>query len=468
MAFIPSDPNLEEDENNPGATTGQPQPTGGESAQLGAGQAQPGSTTGAKATPQNRTASSSGFTNLNKYVNANKPQAEALGQKVKSGISQTIQGAANTADTADKGYADKVNANQYAFDAKSFDPTKQDKGQFQNLFTQNRAQFGAGGELDAANKAASDAKVKADQIQSIGGRKDLLGEEQKLSRAKGMNTAGLRSFDNLLLQGSEGGKAAIAGTAKELQDAGLEAKLASARSRGEAVDAAARAKQAEGQAAARSALQGSAGALEEGIAKRLEDAKSGVNAREASLMGLLGQGAGANLTASDMADLGVTPEQWAKVQAAATKDSSKSVFKDGLGRYVKRTGSSGDLTRADVTTADDIARSKALAELSGVAGEKLNLSGIPGEAKAGSRDYMDLDIEKLLSDLSTPMADAKVPNVMQNYVQPGTTMTNVKGDTGMKPVSTYDLGKAAEKLKGKDKTADQDAFNKQMWGSLGV
>ena len=467
MAFVPKDPNLEDEQGQGQEQPGVPPPAG-ESSALGTGAA-PGGTAGGKATPQNRTASSSGFTNLKKYVDANQPQAEALGQRVKSNISQTIQGASDAANNADKGYSEKVNPNQYAFDAKSFDPAKQDKGQFQNLFTQNRAQFGAGGELDAANKAASDAKTKAEQIQTIGGRKDLLGQEQKLTRDQGMNTAGIRSFDNLLLQGSTGGKQAIENTAKELESAGLEAKLQSARARGEAIDAQARAKQAEGQAAARQALQGSAGALEGGIAKRLEDARTGVNARESSLLGLLGQGGSANLSAADMADLGVTPEQWAKVQEAATKNTSKGVFNDagGLSRYIKRTGSSGDLTRADVTTADDMARSKALAELSGLAGENLSLSGIPGEAKAGNRDYMDLDIDTLLSDLSTPLEGVEFPDVFQRYVNVPTSGGRTLPGEEKKPISQYDLKKSAELIKELE-TKDPEAFNKKMWGSLGI
>ena len=153
MAFVPNDPNKEEENQE---QNGQPLPTGGESSQLGAGTGSaPGGTTGAKATPQNRTASSSGFTNLNKYIAANQPQAAQLGGQIRSKVGETINQASTQASDLDKGYADKVNANQYAFDAKKFDPVKQDKAQFQNLFTAPKSTFGSAGEVDNANKASS-------------------------------------------------------------------------------------------------------------------------------------------------------------------------------------------------------------------------------------------------------------------------------------------------------------------------
>jgi hypothetical protein len=404
MAFVPKDPNLEDEQGQGQAEPGVPPPAG-ESSALGTGAA-PGGAAGGKATPQNRTASSSGFTNLNKYVSANQPQAAELGGQIRSKIGESINQASTQAAEVDKGYAEKVNPNQYAFDAKKFDPLKQDKAQFQNLFAAPKSTFGTAGEVDNATKAIDTAKTKAGQVDTIGGRKELISDQQSLSKAAGVNTAGMRSFDNLLLQSSKQGQDALLGAKGDLAAAGLDEKLKAAQARAQAVDAQAKQAQLSGSQAAKAALTSSNQALTSDLDKRLASAKGSAISQNQALVNKVKNFS--NLTPAELKNLGVSAEDWSRAQALAKSNPQAAAFKGSEGTaalgqwnaapYLKNTGSIDSMTRENVATADDIARAKALAELGGFAG--MSLGGMPSQAAQFNTDVTDLDISRLLADLT--------------------------------------------------------------------
>ena len=406
MAFVPNDPNKEEENQE---QNGQPLPTGGESSQLGAGTGSaPGGTTGAKATPQNRTASSSGFTNLNKYIAANQPQAAQLGGQIRSKVGETINQASTQASDLDKGYADKVNANQYAFDAKKFDPVKQDKAQFQNLFTAPKSTFGSAGEVDNANKAIEAAKTKVGQADTIGGRKELINDQQSLSKAAGVNTAGLRSFDNLLLQSSKQGQEALQGAKSDLEAAGLDQKLKAAADRAKAVDTQAMTNQQAAAAQAKKALESSYGGINQSLDQRVASAQqAGANAEQALLNKVKNF---ENLSAGELKQLGISKDQWEEAKGLAASQAGTGFFDQGLvgggwnmDPYIQRTGNFNDLGRQNVISQDEIAKLQALQSLAGISGSKLDFKGIPGAPSAFNNDTVDFNVAQFLKDL-TPKA----------------------------------------------------------------
>ena len=406
MAFVPNDPNKEEENQE---QNGQPLPTGGESSQLGAGTGSaPGGTTGAKATPQNRTASSSGFTNLNKYIAANQPQAAQLGGQIRSKVGETINQASTQASDLDKGYADKVNANQYAFDAKKFDPVKQDKAQFQNLFTAPKSTFGSAGEVDNANKAIEAAKTKVGQVDTIGGRKELINDQQSLSKAAGVNTAGLRSFDNLLLQSSKQGQEALQGAKSDLEAAGLDQKLKAAADRAKAVDTQAMTNQQAAAAQAKKALESSYGGINQSLDQRVASAQqAGANAEQALLNKVKNF---ENLSAGELKQLGISKDQWEEAKGLAASQAGTGFFDQGLvgggwnmDPYIQRTGNFNDLGRQNVISQDEIAKLQALQSLAGISGSKLDFKGIPGAPSAFNNDTVDFNVAQFLKDL-TPKA----------------------------------------------------------------
>lgn len=403
MAFVPKDPNLEDEQGQGQQQPGVPPPAG-ESSALGTGAA-PGGTSGGKATPQNRTASSSGFTNLNKYVSANQPQAEALGGQIRSKVGETINQAASQAQDLDKGYAEKVNPNQYKFDAKTFDPLKQDKAQFQNLFTAPKSTFGGAGEVDAANKAIEAAKTKAGQVDTIGGRKELINDQQSLSKAAGANTAGLRSFDNLLLQSSKQGQEALAGAKSDLASAGLDQKLKAAQDRAKAVDAQAMANQGSAAAQAKKALESSYGSLNQGLDQRVAAAQQTAAKAEQALLDKVKNFQ--NLSANELSQLGISKSQWDQAKALASSQAGTGFFDQGLAGggwdmdpYIQRTGDVNSLGRQNVITADEIARAKALQALAGISGSNLDFKGIPMAAEAFNNDTIDFNAAQFLKDLT--------------------------------------------------------------------
>lgn len=407
MAYIPKDPNLEDDQNQGNETPGVP-PAAGESSALGTGAA-PGGTTAGKATPQNRTASSSGFTNLNKYVSANQPQAEALGGQIKSKIGESINQAATKASEADKGYAEKVNPNQYQFDQKTFDPMKQNKAQFQNLFSAPKSSFGAAGEVDAANKAIEEAKTKVGQIDTIGGRKELIGDQQSLSKAAGANTAGMRSFDNLLLQSSRQGQDALAAAKGDLEAAGLEDKLKSAQERAKAVDAQALARQQQAAAQAKSALENSYGALTSGIDQRVQAQQAAGRKAEEALLNKVKNFE--SLSQPELAQLGISKAQWDSAKKLASSQAGSNFFDQGLvgggwdmTPYIERLGDYSSLGRGNVITGDEIAKAKALQDLAGISGSNLDFKSVP-MTQAGFNDRtVNFNIDQFLQDVAAPVA----------------------------------------------------------------
>jgi hypothetical protein len=406
MAFVPKDPNLEDEQGQGQGEPGAPPPAG-ESSALGTGAA-PGGTAGGKATPQNRTASSSGFTNLNKYVAANQPQAAALGGQIKSKIGETINQASTQAADVDKGYADKVNPNQYAFDAKKFDPLKQDKAQFQNLFTAPKSTFGSAGEVDSATKAIETAKTKVGQVDTIGGRKELINDQQSLSKAAGANTAGLRSFDNLLLQSSKEGQDAMAAAKGDFEAAGLDAKLKAAQDRAKAVDAQAMTNQQAASAQAKKALEGSYGSLNQSLDQRVAAAQQAGAKSEQALLDKVKNFQ--NLSAGELKQLGISKDQWEEAKGLAASQAGTGFFDQGLvgggwnmDPYIQRSGSFDDLGRQNVISQDEIAKLQALQSLAGISGSKLDFKGMPTAPSSFNNDTLDFNVAQFLKDL-TPKA----------------------------------------------------------------
>ncbi len=403
MAFVPKDPNLEDEQGQgePGV------PFAGESSALGTGAA-PGGTAGGKATPQNRTASSSGFTNLKKYVDANQPQAAELGGQIRSKIGESINQASTQAGDVDKGYAEKVNPNQYAFDAKKFDPLKQDKAQFQNLFTAPKSTFGSAGEVDNATKAIDTAKTKVGQVDTIGGRKELINDQQSLSKAAGANTAGLRSFDNLLLQSSKQGQDAIAAAKGDFEAAGLDAKLKAAQDRAKAVDTQALTNQQAASAQAKKALEGSYGSLNQSLDQRVASAQQAGAKAESALLDKVKNFQ--NLSQSELKQLGITQAQWDEAKGLAASQAGTGFFDQGLAGggwdmdpYIQRTGSFDDLGRQNVISQDEIAKLQALQSLAGISGSKLDFKGMPTAPSSFNNDTVDFNVAQFLKDL-TPKA----------------------------------------------------------------
>lgn len=433
MAFVPKDPNLEDEQ---GQTQGQPGvPLTGESSALGTGAA-PGGAAGGKATPQNRTASSSGFTNLKKYVDANQPQAAELGGQIRSKIGESINQASTQAQDVDKGYAEKVNPNQYAFDAKKFDLLKQDKAQFQNLFQAPKSTFGSGGEVDNATKAIDTAKTKVGQVDTIGGRKELISDQQSLSKAAGANTAGLRSFDNLLLQSSKQGQDAIAQAKGDFEAAGLDAKLKAAQERAMAVDAQAAENQKAASTAARDALTKNYSGLGSSLDQKAASARQAAITQNNDLQDKVRSFQ--NLSAPELSRLGISQADWAQAQKLAKANPNSKLFQEGafgggwnVGEYLNQTGDLSKLGRENVATADDIAKAKALSELGGIAGLNLDMKNIPTSATAFNTDVSNLDISKLLASLTPEEVAAVAQQTKANSSgKPDSTVVQTKQGSG--------------------------------------
>jgi len=280
MAYNPQDPNKLKDEDDLTGGESTPQLSGASSS-LGSGSGT--EPLGGSPSPETRAPSASGFTNVQKYIKANEQQGGALGQKIAGKIDSSISDASTKVGSAAQGYREKVNPNQFQFDAKSFNPMKVDQNQFGNLFNAPKSTYNDTSARDAINLANRNAA----QIQTNEGRGELVGAEQTLSRDSGQNTAGLRTFDKLLFQGSGQGEAAIKNTAANLNAAKLQEKLTAQGNIARGIDQEAASNQATAAASARGAIGSQAKALQDQIAQSTAQQKAALAANQNRVFGAL-------------------------------------------------------------------------------------------------------------------------------------------------------------------------------------
>lgn len=411
MAYNPQDPNKLEDENE---VTGAPPPQlSAPGSSIGQGSPPAG---GPAQSPSGKAPSASGFTNVQKYIKANETQGGALGQKIAGKIDSSIADASTKAQSAAQGYRESVNPNQYNFNAKTFNPKTVDTKLFSNLFSGPRKSTyndsSARDAVDLANKNAA-------QIQTNEGRRQLVGAEQELTKGTGQNTAGLKTFDRLLFQGSEQGRAAIDNTAKNLESANLESKLFDQGNIARGIDQEYNANKAVAAGKARGAVTAEANRLRgdidrsttqgrEALARNQERVFSAITNRE-------------DLSDADLRSFGIDRNQYNQVRDAFGARQNaidelnrpldildnplairipRPVVDQGfnLQPFFNRTDLSS-YGASNAITPDQIARARALASLGGISGATTGNLG-PTENRAFNNPLGSVDIQSLINALN--------------------------------------------------------------------
>lgn len=169
--------------------------------------------------------SSGNFTNFNKYIEMNQPQAEGLGQKVAGGIGQKTEQAGGALSAGEKEFNERLGAAGPALTPEQIkeaakDPTKfvtdpNNISAFQSTLQGNYGGPNAFGDIanyqglvDAVQKAAQ----AAEQVKTSGGREELIKDVYaKPERAK----AGMLGLDEALLKGTSGAIAPVQEKAAE-------------------------------------------------------------------------------------------------------------------------------------------------------------------------------------------------------------------------------------------------------------
>ena len=435
MAYNPQDPNKLKDENEVGVDSPAPQLSTPSSS---IGQGSPA--TGNAAGPTARTPSASGFTNVQKYIKANEQQGGALGQKIAGKVDDSIDQASNKAGSSAQGYRNTVNPGQFRFDANTFNPMNVDQNNFNNIFSAPRKS--TFDDSDARDSVARAQKNTA-QIQTNEGRDQLVGEEQTLTRDRGLNTAGLRHFDRLLFQGSEQGAAAIKNTGDRLAGADLETKLADQATLARSIDQEGLDAQQAAQRSARGAVSASATGLQNEIAQATAQQKAQTEANQNRVFqAITSRG---EVSDADLNSFGLDRNQYNQISQAFGARQTQSVANALIGLRNKRANGtytpedairesrlraasdSGDmalaqelgvdssfdmapyLQRSDLSgfnssnavNADQIARARALERLSQIAGNPLeNIA--PEAASQFGQTLGSTDFQSLINSLNVP------------------------------------------------------------------
>jgi hypothetical protein len=338
------------------------------------------------------------FTDVRSFLEANRPQAQELAQKVGSNIqseaqnvqksiadtgsqykSQIEQGATRTEPV--KGLIQEAAMSPEAVLKRQQDVQK--LGQVRNAqFTGPKALTGTA-DYAALQAKAAEAKRKATLGESQAGREELLA-----GLGGGKATAGGTMLDQLLLSGDPNARAALMEAGKSTE--GLDTSLAST-----AGDVASFADQAAKETEATKNLFGETFGkakteFQSQLDTRLKQAQEQAQARAASAKESLGTG---QYDAQALLDLGISKEDLGGI-LQAQKDLSADYGENiNLSDYLQQSGP--NISRSQVATQSDLAKQKALEELAGqqfgvignqVGGANLDVTDFAGQdATSGTK-----------------------------------------------------------------------------------
>ena len=374
------------------------------------------------------TASSSGFTNINRYIEENQPQTTALSNKVAGNITEKFNTADNSLNEADTQFNDYFNQN-----------TPQDNGVLEqaetdyvgiandeekfNNFTQLRdAEYtgaSAFGDTDYAapilgyiNDAQGYSNINDNQNTRVRALEDVQQND----------AAGITSLNNLLLQNNNVSRETLGNAAAPI--AGLQDKYDTVNSTFNQ-----RAQDSNNQAQeyrqrVNDMFYGDNGHVNQftsGIDERVNQQRTEAQSNSDRLTSLLSSinQAGNELNEQDLSMLGITPEQYASLQnnqrllgrggvdyvqeADTTTDPNgpytgtvTEAKKIGQNRaidlrdYLSTQSPDAQITRDNVASLEDYARQDALQKL---LGQDLNFLGNRDFAGQSSTDLIDFDYE---------------------------------------------------------------------------
>lgn len=308
--------------------------------------------------------SSGSWTNLQSYLDANSDQGAQVGSQIAGTVNQQAQTAQSDVNSAASDFQNNVNSstinadpdavNKAISDATSakagstLDPNDVSGYQAQanatyngpTDFTQEQGYGQAQQDLNTAQQSVAETGSEA-------GRDVLLGNQYKNSSANGYNQ-GEQNLDQLLLESSQGGKAALQPLAN--QWSGLSTALGNATTTENAAAQSAAATDAATQQAAQAALTGATTGFQTNLTNAATAAAASAPHDWSQLM-------------TDLSDGNLTPSELAAVNAQGlnTGANTYDLFKDPTQYFTENSAP----TMYQTATADQYAQAAALAQLAG-------------------------------------------------------------------------------------------------------
>lgn len=309
----------------------------------------------ATATANNARTNPGNFVGVSQYLEANKPQAAGLANKV-GGV---ITGAADTAraelskkaaDTTKQIQANTVGFNQKAIDQLKADPAKVNVAHIDPMI--NAAYKGPTtlGNIDSLQKA----QQAAAGVDTEEGRRDLVSSLYKDRPLK----QGALTFDNLLLQASPDSKNILSNARTAANIGGIESDIATQRANVEKAAQAAKATTDKTRADTLAAINQTKGGFETDLQGRVDALRNQATQEAQGALNRLRSGGGLTGQASqrDLDLLGITQEQYQRLLQSGTNAAlaDQAVIRDASG-----------INANNVASADDYARYNVLRRLAG-------------------------------------------------------------------------------------------------------
>ncbi len=420
---------------------------------------------GAQGTPSPNTAKASSpanpgnFVGIDKYINANKPQAAKLATEVGGFVTAQGQDAQNKLAQGQSTFNQDVDKktigfNQSLYDEAKSDPAKvaadkQKKADFEKMRDaqyQGPTSFESQDYFQPINQAVQNAKQTSQNTQTEEGQRQLISQLQ--NQKKGSAKSGNVTFDNALLQAAPEARNILQNTRQGLDNLGLDNQVLEASKTADAKAAQAKqsselSKQKIMEAFGTGGVQSQ---LEKQLTQRAQDqiASSGQQATDArnafdkaqipeSQLKMLG------LTRNDLTDqqlglLGVDRNSLnSLLQLQAGTDQAHTAGVPKLDQFIQNADPSSRINAQNVANSDEYARYAALNDLMGTNNKFLS---DPSQAGKANQDALDFDYTGALGYLKglpqwvapTPPVVPTTPTVPQrgggidpatgNYVNP--------------------------------------------------
>lgn len=421
MAVLPFDLTDEERrrQEEEAAAGGQP----GAGSVVGAPQGSPGGAPAggdapAGGSPQSQ--GTSGWTDINAYLNANQEQAVDTANKVAGRLGEQATDVRGAIDTAKTGFKQKVDestinedndvVSRASADPLAFSSNADDVAKFKKM---RDAQYGGPTSFQDADDYTTLLQKIDEANQKAKGVDTEAGREALLAGIMTNPTKGMTSLDNLLIGQNPNARQKLTDAAKPFAELSGYLDTATGEATGYATEG--RNKTSDTATATKAALDATRGRLDTDLTNKLAATKTEATTKSQAAMDKLKNylTQGGNLTQEDMDIMGITPAQQSEllntiytlkhagdfnVTPNTPKGQLNEWWKYGSpdfynvdfdpSNFANMQSPDAQITRANASTPEDYARIAALEDLMGGESGLLNQNDV-GQAGTASRDLLD-------------------------------------------------------------------------------
>jgi hypothetical protein len=369
----------------------------------------------------------SGFTDIQAYLQANKPQTESVATRLAGRLGEEATATREKIKQAESLIGEQVGAGKTSKDeallARAIEtPTEVVKSpeELAKITAMRTAAYKGPATVEEltpyeeARQAVGESERRAGLTETKEGRKELL---YGLAKSP---TRGQMTLDELLLSQDPKAREILSGGSAQFGD--LKGYLESVRTAGAGSISGAQAETEKTRQDVSTSLQDAITKAKANLEERVGTARGTAGARSTAALNSLTTG---DFSPEVMADLGITPEQAEKLKLAITEAQQYKAPLD-LAKYSSQLSPETEITAGKTATAEDYARSAALAQLSGLDRGYLT-PGEEGMAGTAGMDMTNFDVQRAL-DEGTSLISAQDKNLIDLFAQRGGDRSKMTAD----------------------------------------